>query len=46
MYRITCAYGTNQVAWSWREALAWLAVCGPRATICNRLTGATIAGRP
>jgi hypothetical protein len=45
MYRILDTYGTSQVAWTWREALAWLAACSPEARIVNRITGRTIAAR-
>lgn len=45
MFKITDDYGTNQVAWTWREALAWLAVCSPRAQVSNRFTGRLIAQR-
>lgn len=45
MYRITCNFGTNQTAWTWAEALAWLACCGSTGTITNRLTGRTLAVR-
>jgi len=45
MYRITDTYGTDRTAWTWKEALAWLAVCSPTARIHSRITGRLIAGR-
>lgn len=45
MFKIIDSYGTNKVAWTWREALAWLAVCSPKAQIVNRFTGRLIAQR-
>ena len=45
MYLITDTYGTRQVAWTFRQALAWVAACSPTAMIQNRFTGRTIATR-
>lgn len=45
MFKIIDDYGTNRNAWTWREALAWLAVCSPQAQIVNRFTGRVIAQR-
>ena len=45
MYRITCSYGTRRTAWTWREALSWLACCGTTAIITNRFTGRVLAVR-
>jgi len=45
MYRITCCYGTNRTAWTWAQALEWLACCGTTGTIKNRFTGRTLAVR-
>lgn len=45
MYRITCCYGTNRTAWTWTQAMEWLACCGTTATITNRITGRTLAVR-
>ena len=45
MYLITDSYGTKQTAWTYRQALAWVAACSPEATIRNRFTGRTIATR-
>lgn len=44
MYLITCTYGTRKRAWSRAEALAWLACCGPRATVRD-LFGRIVATR-
>jgi hypothetical protein len=45
MYRIRDDYGTDKVAWTWAEALAWLAACSPYAQINNRFTGRILAVR-
>lgn len=45
MFRITCNYGTDRTTWSMREALEWLAACGPVAEIRNRLTGRVVRTR-
>lgn len=45
MYLITDSYGTRQVAWTFRQALSWVAACSPEAAIKNRFTGRTIATR-
>lgn len=45
MFLITCCYGTRKVAWTRCEALAWLAACGPIASISNRFTGRELARR-
>ena len=33
MYLITDDYGTRQRCWTWKEALAWLAACSPKAQV-------------
>jgi hypothetical protein len=45
MYRITDNYGTDRTAWTWTEALAWLACCSEYAHISNRFTGRLLASR-
>lgn len=45
MYLVTCIYGTRKVAWTMASAMEWLAACGPRACIQNRITGRTVAAR-
>ena len=45
MYRITDDHGTNRTAWTWAEALAWLACCSRTARISNRFTGRILAER-
>ena len=45
MYLITDSYGTRQTAWSWTNALSWLAACSPDARISNRFTGRLLATR-
>lgn len=45
MYVVTDSFGTRQVAWTWAQALSWLACCSERATIANRLTGRVLAAR-
>jgi hypothetical protein len=45
MYRITDDHGTNQVCWTWAEALEWTAACSTYAHISNRFTGRLLATR-
>lgn len=45
MYLITDDYGTRQTAWTWAQALEWLAACSPNAVIQNRFTGRVLASR-
>lgn len=45
MFIITDTYGTRKVAWTRAEALCWLAVCSPDATITNRFTGRLVGAR-
>lgn len=45
MYLISDNYGTKQIAWTWAEALEWLAAAAPVATIRNRFTLRVVARR-
>ena len=45
MYRITDDFGTNRTAWTWAQALEWLACCSGEAHIRNRFTGRILAAR-
>lgn len=44
MYLITCDYGTRKRAWTKREALEWLACCGPHGIVVN-VWGTIVASR-
>jgi hypothetical protein len=45
MYKIIDSYGTDQTAWTYKDAQDWLAYCSPVAVIMNRFTGRILAIR-
>ena len=38
-------YGTNKPVWSRAEAMQWLSVCSPEASVFHRRTWQRMAGR-
>ena len=45
MYIVCDTYGTNQLCWTWRTALEWLAAAAPDAAIVSVLRCKVIATR-
>lgn len=44
-YEVRCTYGTKQATWTFKEALAWVAMCEDITVVIHRATGEMVATR-